>query len=269
MASWKSQIEPDDPCWEGYRGYLEVLDGQAFPDSERLNKLLPPRTMNRDGRSIRFVPATELPGLDYERQIFETGRVSTRENNWHDLFNALVWCRLPELKATINSLHFEHLADDREGRRGKLRDALTLLDESGVIVSGSDIDALDALARRDWNGAFVTHRESWGTQLQVLVCGHAILEKCIQPYKAITAHALLIHTPSTYSAEDLDQLLGSSLAKRRWLQSPAGLSPLPLAGIPGWWASCVQDDVFYQDHAVFRPPAPGRPLAPVHRIEAA
>ena len=269
MTGWKSQIEPDDPCWEGYRSYLEVLDGEVFPDPERLNQLLPPCTSNRNGRPIRFVPATELPGLDYERHIFETGQVSTRENNWHDLFNALVWCRLPELKATMNSLHFEHLQYDREGRRGKLRDALTLLDESGVIVSGSDIGALNALARRDWSSAFVTHRESWGTQLQVLVCGHAILEKLMQPYKAITAHALLIHTPAPHSAEELDQLLGSSLAKRRWLESPAGLSPLPLAGIPGWWASCAQDDVFYLDTAVFRPASPGRPLAPVRRIGTA
>ncbi len=268
MTDWKSQIEPDDPCWEGYRSYLEALHGEGFPDAECLNSLLPPGTSSRKGRPIRFVPATALPGLDYERHIFESGQVSTRENNWHDLFNALVWCRLPKLKATMNSLHYGQLDHDRVGRRGKQRDALTLLDESGVIVSGSNIDALNALARRDWYSAFVRYRESWATQLQVLVCGHAILEKFLQPYKAITAHALLIHTTTLYSAEELDQLLGSSLAKPRWLESPAGLSPIPLAGIPGWWDSCAQDDVFYQDRAVFRPATPGITLAPVRQIEA-
>jgi hypothetical protein len=213
------------------------------------------------------VPAAELPGVNYERHIFETGQVSTREHSWHDLFNALAWCRLPSLKAAMNALHYQNLDRKKEGGRGRLRDALTLLDESGVIVSGSNIDALNALARRDWKTAFITHRHSWGVDLQVLVCGHAILEKFLEPYKAVTAHALLLHTPDLLSAEQLDQGLGHALARAGWLSSPSGLSPLPLMGIPGWWADGAQDEDFYDDQGVFRPASGHKPLAPVRRLE--
>jgi hypothetical protein len=98
------------------------------------------------------------------------------------------------------------------------------------------------------------------------VCGHAILEKFLDPYKSVTAHALLLHTPDLLSVDELDRALGKSLARPGWLNSPSGLSPLPLMGIPGWWVAGEQDDDFYDDHEVFRP-APGhKPPAPVHRL---
>jgi len=267
MTHWKSNIDLDAPCWQGYRGFLDALPGDIFPDAGSLSLLLPPHTSSRGGPAISFVPASELPGVSYERRIFETGQVSTRENNWHDLFNALVWCRLPQLKITMNSLHYENLGHDGGGSRGSLRDALTLLDESGVIVAGSNIDALNALACRDWNKAFATHRESWGTELHVLVCGHAILEKFLDPYKSVTAHALLLHTPGMLTTGELDRTLGFSLATPGWLTSPSGLSPLPLMGIPGWWPEGQQDVDFYSDPKVFRPASGRKPLAPVHLQE--
>jgi hypothetical protein len=263
MIRWKSSIDLEAPCWDGYRGFLEALPENAFPDAGSLQGLLPPRTSSANGSAIRFLPAADLPGVDYERHIFTTGQVSTRENNWHDLFNALVWCRLPRLKSAMNSLHFENLGRARASGRGRLRDALTLLDESGVIISGSDRAALDALAHRDWNTAFVTHRKSWGTKLQVLVCGHAILEKFLNPYKSITAHALLVHAPDLPAAPEIDQGLGAALDVPGWLTSPSSLSPLPLMGIPGWWREGHQDEEFYQDHQVFRPFPADRLPAPI------
>lgn len=264
MSSWKHQIDRRTPCWEGYRNFLDALPDEAFPRAGSLNALLPPGTSSRNGAAIRFVAAADLVCVNYERHIYETGQVATRENNWHDLFNALVWCRLPLLKSTMNSLHFQHLDQAREGRRGRLRDALTLFDESGVIVFGSNIQALKALARHDWNGAFSAHRESWGATLQVLVCGHAILEKFLEPYKSITAHALLVHSPASLTAGQLDDSLGASIARAGWLDSPASLSPLPLMGIPGWWTAGEQDLVFYRDNSVFRPAPDRRQPAPIH-----
>jgi hypothetical protein len=264
MTDWKSNIDLDAPCWDGYREFLQALPGDTFPDFRSLQACLPSFTSSGSGHAIRFLAATDLPGVDYERHIFETGQVSTRENNWHDLFNALAWCRLPLLKSAMNSLHYENLGLEKDGSRGRLRDALTLLDESGVIVSGSNVDALNALACRDWTTAFVTCRGSWGTELQVLVCGHAILEKFLDPYKSVTAHALLLHTPDLLSAEEVDRFLGPSLARPGWLASPSGLSPLPLMGIPRWWTANDQDDDFYHDYEVFRPASGHKSPAPVH-----
>ena len=264
MNRWKSAIDLEHPCWDGYRELLERLPGESFPDTEMLDAELAAGTCSRHGAPIRFRPAASLPGVSYEQHIFETGEVSTREQNWHDLFNALVWCRLPRLKVAMNALHYEHLDRSDGGQRGRLRDALTLLDESGVIVAGSNIDLLNALANRDWHAAFIRYRASWAVETRVMVCGHAILEKFLQPYKSITAHALLLHTPSVMSRGEIDCLLGSSLlSNSRWLQSPAMLSPLPLMGIPGWWGEGEQNLDFYADKDVFRPLSGRRPPAPV------
>ena len=84
--------------------------------------------------------------------------------------------------------------DDERWRaieRAGQRDALTLLDESGVIVAGDAPELLAALTARDWRRAFVSLREEW-RRVRVVVCGHAILEKLLQPYKSLTAHALLL-----------------------------------------------------------------------------
>ena len=45
-----------------------------------------------------------------------------------------------------------------------------------------------------------------------------------------------------------------ALSARAADRAPADLAPLPLMGIPGWWTSGDQDDRFYADRAVFRPP---------------
>ena len=254
------------PCWAPYRGLLKSLDFGVFPDSAQLNRLLPDGTCSGGGQPLRFVPASELPGVAYERHIFETGQVSTRRENWHDLFNALVWCRFPRLKAALNALHYGHLVEEEGGRRGAMRDALTLLDESGVIVTGTDRGALAALAGRNWNAAFGTGRAAWASGQRAWICGHAVLEKFRRPYKALTAFAVYLHAPGKVEAPQLDAWLAQRLQDGRLFDSTAGLSPLPLAGLPGWWAAGPQDDAFYADRGVFRPPPAGSRPAPVHRI---
>jgi hypothetical protein len=266
MNHWKSLIDPDLACWNGYRELIADLPGEAFPGPGILGHMLPPDTTSRSGLPIQFIPASRLPGVQYEKHIYETGEVSTRKNNWHDLFNALVWCRLPKLKAAMNLLHYENLGREKDGCRGKVRDALTLLDESGVIVAGSNPDLLQALVSRDWNAAFVTNQSAWRTELRVLICGHAILEKFLKPYKSITAHALILHTPEPASAEQLDSLLAALLNDERLVDSTACLSPLPLMGIPGWWSADEQDGVFYDDRDVFRPAAVSMTPAPIYQV---
>lgn len=264
MENWKSRIDPAFPGWEGYRPLLGALPDDGFPDADALNALLPQEVKSHGGPAIRFVPSDDMPVGDYERQIFETGRVSTRGNNWHDLFNALAWCRFPRLKAAMNAMHHQHLGSASKGRRGRVRDALTLLDESGVIVAGSNPDALQSLVKRDWPSAFMTHRTAWWEEIKVLVCGHAILEKFLDPYKSLTAHALVLYAPDNPSVESLDALLSAELVRDGMLRGSADLSPLPLMGIPGWWAGGPQDQSFYDDQSVFRPAASHHVIAPIH-----
>ena len=253
MDDWKSRISIEHPCWNGFRDMLDNLDGGAFPGPHQLSGLLPEDLTSHGGQPILFVPSGGIPGLPYERHIYETGQVSTREESWHDLFNALVWCRLPQLKVAMNALHYQHLEEESGGRRGKQRDALTLFDESGVIVTGSLAGVLEALAARDWQQAFVGCDEAWAGEIQVLVCGHAILEKFLDPYKALTAHAVYLHSSEPMTIPEIDELLADALLSGELLSAPGDLSPLPLMGIPGWWPWGAQDDVFYADKGVFRP----------------
>jgi hypothetical protein len=229
------------------------LDGKKFPDPAALTCLLPPETVTASGKPVRFRPGSEIPGVDYERHIYETGEVSTRNDSWHDLFNAFAWCRFPHLKAAMNALHYRQLDQARDGRRGRQRDALTLLDESGVIVTSPDAALLEALKQRDWQDAFVTRRGAWA-RCGVIVCGHAILEKFLRPYKALTAHALHVHLGAGTCAADLDGELARGLLEDGRLETTQDLSPLPLMGIPGWSTAGAQDAAFYADRDVFRPP---------------
>lgn len=266
-------LEADLPYWAPYRELIGRLARSEFPDSTALNALLQPACRSGGGKPLRFVSAGQIPNLAYERHIFETGEVSTREENWHDLFNALVWCRFPRLKAALNALHYGQLGREREGSRGALRDALTLLDESGVIILGRDRTVLQALAERNWQAAFRTHQGAWETDLSVVVCGHGLLEKFPRPYKSITAHALLCHIECPVSDPFKDHAFAAAdkaiaqLLLRGALQTgTANLSPVPLMGIPGWWPDGVQDRAFYDDTAVFRPPPQGFRPAPVHSL---
>lgn len=260
------------PAFSPYRDLLARLPSGRFPSPGELTALLPTGVSSAGGAPIRFLPADSLPGVDYERQIFETGQVSTREDNRHDLFNALVWCRLPRLKAAMNALHCRHLGDTHGGRRGPVRDALTLLDESGALVVSSNRVLLDALAEHDWHAAFQAHGADWGAAVQVVICGHALLEKLLNPYKAITAQALLLQVADNTrlsgqgGLQRLDETVAEALLREQLLGSTADLSPLPLAGIPGWWSAGPQDPAFYSDPAVFRPAGHARITAQKHSI---
>ena len=66
-------------------------------------------------------------------KLFESGCVQTRPDSLHDLFNALAWLAFPRTKARINAMHAAEIPRE-QGRRGRLRDLLTILDEGGAVV---------------------------------------------------------------------------------------------------------------------------------------
>lgn len=181
----------------------------------------------------RFEPAG-APAAGYEHHVATTGRVPTRHNA-HDLFNGLVWLRHPAFKAALNQAHVA-APPAPPGRRGPLRDALTLLDESGLLLTApAPLQA--ALRRHDWHAAFIDGRSLW-RQAQAQVVGHALLEKLLQPRKPLCARVLFV--------DDIDAPgLPADL-------TPAALPPLPVLGIPGWWPP-NEEEGFYADEQVFRP----------------
>lgn len=273
MRLSNTHFDPEQLYWQDYLPLLRQFEKQEFPSCEQLNSLLPAGLTSRGGQVIRFVPSSELDGVAYERRIYTTGQVSTRVDNWHDLFNALVWIRFPRIKTAMNALHHQSWSQGEAGRRGTLRDALTLFDECGVIVFSSDTGFLNALATRQWSTAFRTLGPLWGKTAQLAITGHAMLEKYLAPYKSMTAKALLIHTDLLQDVvnrqtllQSLDREIAEEFIAGNMLTRPASLSPLPLAGIPGWWPHGLQDDQFYSDPQVFRPAAENLVPAPINRL---
>jgi hypothetical protein len=253
-----------------YLPLIEQIKGRQFPHCEQLNSLLPGGMESECGKPIRFVPSTELDDGPYEERIYTTGQVSTRPDNWHDLFNALVWMRFPRVKISMNTLHFHALSEQHDGRRGNRRDALTLFDECGVIVFSHRLELLNALAQRRWSDAFLA--DDFSTEVQASICGHAMLEKYLAPYKSMTAKALLVHTDKSFqnlSRDEmlcrLDKVIAERMLSATLMTEPASLAPLPLAGIPGWWPLGKQDEAFYDDPLVFRSPPAN--MVPVRMLE--
>jgi len=189
---------------------------------------------------LRFVPAAALPpGMAYESHIAASACVPTRDN-LHDLFNGLVWLHHPALKRQLNEWHAAEI--ERRGiaaERGAIRDALTLFDENGALLSAPST-LVDALRARDWPSLFVERRAEW-QHASLTLFGHALLEKLVSPRKPITAHVLIVD-------EGRDPFAG--LGPQRLADKP--FLPLPVLGVPGWWPANTVPG-FYDDPEVFRP----------------
>jgi hypothetical protein len=174
-----------------------------------------------------------------------------------EFFNALIWRAFPASKVRLNALQAAEIAvagTAAPAGRGRLRDAATIFDENGAFLLSSDPARIEALRERRWTDFFFGANEPFAGTCKVWIFGHALLEKLVTPYKAITAHAYpLVVEP---------QVLALPCSERRaWIDELAAhafdanlsthhFTPLPVMGIPGW--SSEQDEAFYADIEVFR-----------------
>ena len=201
---------------------------------------------------VRFVAQSDLPiGAAYEQFIFERASVPTRDN-LHDFFNGLCWLHFPQSKRRLNALQAEQIAAEGiQPVRGPVRDALTLFDENAALLRAPDA-LWAALIERDWQRLFIDLRPLWA-QAQLVLFGHALLEKLAAPRKSITAHVYRVQ-PATDSLADLDAWLAQDLSAEKLAGKP--FAPLPVLGVPHWWAA-NEAPAFYADAAVFRAPRTG------------
>lgn len=210
----------------------------------------------------QFVPSTDTLGaLEYERCVYR-GQIPTRDIS-HDWYNGQVWLKFFGLKKFINS---RHITDAEEATvlsangRSRLRDALTLFDESGALLLTTDPAKSAALLNHDWHGLFVAHHETWVQHARVLIVGHGLLDSMHSPHKGLCAKAIPVQVPAlNLSSLELQDLV---LQVAKEIQGPANLSPLPVMGVPGWFAA---SDVpgFYNDTAVYRA-KPTRRVSSLH-----
>ena len=202
---------------------------------------------------VGFVRQAELPpGQAYEQYIFDTGQVPTREN-LHDFFNGLVWLQFPHTKRRLNQLQAQAIAADGvQAMRGPLRDALTVFDENGAVLSAPPA-LWAALRARDWQALFVDLRPLW-REARLVLFGHALLEKLVSPRKPTVAHVYQAPV-AINSIASLDAWLAQAVQPGPWSAKP--FTPLPVLGVPGWWPA-NEVPGFYGDAQVFRPPRAAR-----------
>jgi hypothetical protein len=209
----------------------------------------PHQALNDAGSPVLGVAHDALPaGMPYEQFIFETGCCPVREG-LHDFFNGLCWIALPRTKRALNALQAAEITRQGGvgGRRGPVRDAITVFDENGLLLDAPQ-PLWDALLARDWHRLFVGLRPLWA-QARILVVGHALLEQLAAPRKDITAHVWAACAPLRSSAT-ADAWLAARCTPERLASKP--FTPLPVLGIPGW---CPENEnfSFYDDSVVFRP----------------
>ncbi len=190
---------------------------------------------------MRFVPPSAADPY-YEIHLFETGCVATRHENWHDFFNALAWLAYPKTKAAINALHAKQIPLEN-GKRGRIRDMLTIFDEGGAIVLCADEELNRMVSEFKWRELFWNCRDRVLRSMRFLVVGHAVLEKALAPWPGIACKAI-------FAGNDDD----ADSCAAHWLTahtSPQELAPLPVFGYPGWLpeSACAE---FYSDERYFR-----------------
>ncbi len=215
---------------------------------------------NHRNLPIQFVAQSHLPpDTAYETFISNAGCVPTRDN-LHDFFNALVWLTFPRMKVQLNALQAQEIERAAAQsaiapRRGKLRDAATIFDENATLLITSNDELVKALRAHEWEDVFVARRNDFVLDCGVFLFGHALMEKLVTPYKAITGHAWIVSLDLGLTSLTLsEQLSAIDAAVARQLMnglSTADFSPLPVLGVPAWWDR--QDNTFYKDGSVFRP----------------
>lgn len=269
QTQWPHQYLTQAMPFASLHPFIQQLEKNQFPNLAGLNALLAVRDCEirvRSGQLLHFVPQVsgKLPfEMQYEPRCFLQGELQTREYNWHDLFNALVWMRFPRAKAAINARHFAEISAlwDRpiQKSRGAPRDVATLLDESGVIVACASPELGRLLLEFRWKDLFWSARATLPQTIDFCVFGHGLYEKLLHPYIGLTGQGLLLEVPLSYFGESpeqravqLDNLLAEYLDDPRHCLSTRELTPVPLLGIPGWDERNA-DVSYYDNTAYFRP----------------
>lgn len=205
---------------------------------------------------MRF--ATVSDNENYELRAYRTGVVATRTENLHDWFNALVWLAFPRTKARLNAMHAAEIPREG-GRRGRLRDMLTLFDEGGALVVSDDAELAGLVREMRWRDLFWNSREKLKREMRFVVLGHAVLEQALAPWPGITCKAIFVSPPGSVVSpgRSLDAQAAEWLARCGPQATPKDLAPLPIFGYPGWLPASA-NAAFYDDERYFRPAPQGK-----------
>jgi hypothetical protein len=258
------------PPLSQWREFAQFIETPDWPGIDALNSGtdradLPDGTIGEKWRFVEQTPVLLADGLHYERRIAERGEIATREGNWHDLLNALVWLRYPALKAALNARQIAEIAVAGPKRRTRAQCALTHFDEAGIVVLLHDPALLGLWDAHDWHSLFWREREAWSDgRIAAYVFGHALLEHALKPGQLLVGKALVVtmrqsgnEGDSSAAADWTVAELAAAIRRGDLLNDPQELRPLPLSGIPGWHPDNAVER-FYREAPCFCPLRAGR-----------
>jgi hypothetical protein len=243
--------------------FAHLTQAPDWPRVDALNAGASPQAV-ADGTKIRFVaqtPALLSDGLHYEQRIAERGEIATREGNWHDLLNALIWRRYPVLKGALNARQVAEITVAGPKRRTRAQCALTHFDEAGIVVLLRDPLLLGLWDAHEWHGLFWREREAWSDgRIAAHVFGHALLEHALKPGQLLVGKALVVamrqsgkvDSGAAPSGDHPFAGLAAAIQCGDLLNDPQDLRPLPLSGIPGWHPDNAEER-FYHEAPCFCP----------------
>lgn len=259
MTPQESSI-PEHPAFVPLRALaLEALMGPR-ENAETLGLLLETAASpisSASGQRLRVVTEVDDTSAEaYERRVLDRGELFVRPDTWHDRFNVVAWRMFPRTKAALNAGHVAELDRQTTPLRSRRRDALTGFDEDGLVIACADA-ALERCVREfRWRDLFVSRRRQVIDGFEAVVFGHALLEKLRDPFVGVTGKALFVAVPPDFFdacwPDKLARLDVEAARQVGTLATPSDLAPLPVLGLPGWWAA-NGDPAFYDDTAHFRP----------------
>jgi hypothetical protein len=241
------------PVFQDVAECLPWAESEHWPDVEALNQSSVTLLHAYTGKPLAFAKqSVELlnDGLHYEQRIFQRGLIATRENNWHDLFNAMMWLKYPKIKSSLNARQWGDIEHYGLKTRTPSQCAMTLFDEAGAIVTMPP-EMLECWKQHDWHGLFIEHADAWREgRASVAVFGHALLDHALVTETLLVAKCIVLEEKS-----DLQTCFGriaDDIFTENCLQTNRELRTLPLCGIPGWH-SATDSAEFVKSAACFSP----------------
>ncbi len=158
----------------------------------------------------------------YEGKVVELREVPTRLDDWHDLFNALAFICFPRAKWALHSRQYRLLqariaptARTLPGARTREQDALSLLDEGGLLVAVPESVYHAAPSDFDAFEAFILELSRAG-MARAVPFGHALFEHLVLGRDDMAGTVVLLPVPSIPRSdialrEQLDILLAARL----------------------------------------------------------
>ena len=227
------------PYASAHARYVDIIAGKA---------LLPPDVP-------RFIPPPPraISAIEYERRVVERNELIVRTDNLHDVMNALVWLTFPKTKRAVSEAHVA-LGVTVDGKtRPRRRDVLTLFDEAGAIILSQRDDLKEMHEAHLWRELFVNRRQDFVDESRVILFGHGALEQLgSKPHRGLTVKALWLPLVCDTSLPTVDVLMATRIGAGPLLADNEYRLPLPILGIPGWFAENERAECYdYVD--VFRP----------------